>query len=250
MPARIQNEIHASDEIRSRAILALACTLILSGCATDSLFGAKTATTTAQAPSASFGDQFSNFFSGQPTKPATAGTATASADTPAEIDCPQVQVREGAGTYTQNATEGDQSALSLRWQATFAQNARECHVSAGMLTIKVGVEGRVISGPAGAPSNVVVPLRYALVQEGIQPKTIWTKFYPVPVNMTPDSGNVPWTHIQQDIVVPLPKSSELDAYVIYIGFDPNGLEAPKPAKPKPKSKTRTSSAAAASTPTR
>jgi hypothetical protein len=250
MPAKIQSENCASDKSCSRAILALTCTFMFSGCATDSLFGAKTATTTTQAPSTSFSDQFNNFFRGQPAKPAVAGTATATADAPADIDCPQVQVREGAATYAQNASDGDQSALSLRWQATFGQNARECHVSAGMLTIKVGVEGRVILGPAGAPSNVVVPLRYALVQEGVQPKTIWTKFYPVPVSLTPDSGNVPWTHIQQDIVVPLPKSSELDAYVIYIGFDPNGLEASKPAKPKPKSKARTSSAATGSSSSR
>jgi hypothetical protein len=209
----------------------VACMFALVGCATDSLFGSKPSS--AQT-SGSFGDQVGDFFRGQPAKTA--------ADTPADIDCPPVQVREGAGTYSQNASsDADPSALSVRAQATFGQNARECHVNSGILTIKVGVQGRVILGPAGAPGDFVVPLRYALVQEGIQPKTIWTKFYAVPTSLPPGSTNVQFTHVMEDIAVPLPKSSELDAYVIYIGFDPNGLETPK-AKPKPKPKARTSSA--------
>ena len=217
---------------RRLAPMVIACMFALTGCATD-LFGSRSSNVQ---PSASFGDQVGDFFRGQPAKTA--------ADTPPEIDCPSVQVREGAATYAMNASDdADQSALTLRAQATFGQNARECHVNAGVLTIKVGVQGRVILGPAGAPSGFVVPLRYALVQEGIQPKTVWTKFYAVPVNLPSGSTNVQFTHVMEDIAVPLPKSSELDAYVIYIGFDPNGLEQPK-AKPKPtsKPKARTSSA--------
>ena len=45
----------------------------------------------------------------------------------------------------------------------------------------------------------------------------------------------------EDMVVPMPKSAVLDAYVIYVGFDPGGLADPKP-KVKPKPKARTSSA--------
>jgi hypothetical protein len=225
----------------------------LTGCATDSLFGSKstpTATTTtptsstatssapASSSSGSFGDQFNDFFRGKPTK-------TAADDPPGPIDCPNVEVREGAATYAVNASDDDQSALTLRYQATFGEKARECHVNAGILTIKVGVRGRVILGPAGVPGNVTVPLRYALVQEGVEPKTIWTRFYAVPVNVSPGETNVQFSHVMQDIAVPVPKSSDLDAYVVYIGFDPNGLEQPKP-KAKPK-KARTSSASQLST---
>ena len=49
------------------------------------------------------------------------------------------------------------------------------------MTIKLGVQGRIILGPGGGPGQVDVPLRFALVEEGMQPKTIWTKFYQVPV---------------------------------------------------------------------
>jgi hypothetical protein len=220
--------------------------LALAGCATD-MFGSRPTTTgSTSPPQPGFGDKVSDFFRGQPEKTAAdSPQANTGGQANPLIDCPRVEIREGAGTYAQNVAEGDQSALGVRMQATFGQNARECHVNAGMLTIKVGVQGRVILGPAGAPGDLIVPLRYALVQEGIEPKTIWTKFYAVPVSVPPGNTNVPFAHVQEDIAVPMPKSSELDAYVVYIGFDPNGLSDSLKKKPSPKSKSkaRTSSAA-------
>jgi len=220
----------------------------LAGCSTD-MFGSRSPTTTGSTPSAmgGFGDKVGDFFRGQPEK-----TAADAAPDAASIDCPRVDIRQGAGTYSQNVPGGDQSALALRLQATFGQTARECHVSAGMLTMKVGIQGRVILGPAGTPGDVNVPLRYALVQEGVDPKTLWTKFYPVPVNVPPGQTNVPFTHVQEDIAVPLPKSADLDAYVVYVGFDPAGLtDVKKPrTNPQPKPKARTSSAAGGQVSTR
>ena len=54
-------------------------------------------------------------------------------------------------------------ALSLRYQATFVRAARECRVKGKDVNIKVGVQGRIILGPAGGPGELTVPLRYALV---------------------------------------------------------------------------------------
>ena len=56
---------------------------------------------------------------------------------------------------------------------------------AGNVVIKVGVQGRIILGPAGAPGQLTLPVRIALVKEGLEPKTIWTKLYMVPVVMPP-----------------------------------------------------------------
>src|SRR5438477_196396 len=83
-------------------------------------------------------------------------------------------------------------------------------VVAGNMTMKVGVQGRVILGPAGAPGVIEVPVRLALVQEGVEPKTIWTKGYRVAVNVPPGQSNVPFVHIEEDITFPLPKPAELD----------------------------------------
>ena len=107
------------------------------------------------------------------------------------------------------------------------------------MTMKVGVQGRVILGPAGAPGVIEVPVRLALVQEGVEPKTIWTKGYRVAVNVPPGQSNVPFVHIEEDISFPLPNASELSAYVVYVGFDPALVKEPE-KKPPPKNKPRPS----------
>jgi hypothetical protein len=98
--------------------------------------------------------------------------------------------------------------------------------------MRVGVQGRVITGPAGAPTQVDVPLRYAVVREGVEPKTITTKFRRFPVAMAPGATNVVFTDIEEDLSFPIPSTVDLDAYVVYIGFDDQGdrTERRPPAK--------------------
>ena len=84
-----------------------------------------------------------------------------------------------------------------------------------------------------------VPLRIAVVQEGIQPKTITSKFARLDVVVASAADRVAFTHIDPDLSFPLPQPiAILDSYVVYVGFDPVGAqqEKKKPAvKPKPKS---------------
>ncbi|HYC18237.1 MAG TPA: hypothetical protein VEC94_13600 [Pseudolabrys sp.] len=135
--------------------------------------------------------------------------------------------------------EGEPAAMDLRYQATILRTARECQVNAGIMTMKVGIEGRVITGPAGGPGTINVPLRIAVVQEGIQPKTITSKFARLDVVVASAVDRVAFTHIDPEISFPLPQPiAILDSYVVYVGFDPAGApqEKKKPAvKPKPKS---------------
>ena len=42
----------------------------------------------------------------------------------------------------------------LRYQAVISKMARECTINAGQITAKIGIQGRVIAGPAGAPPSV------------------------------------------------------------------------------------------------
>ncbi len=192
----------------------------------------------AAARSASFADRFRNLFGGGSDSAAVAqsGAPGAAQSGAADVTCPPTDIRQGAATLQMNAPGADQ-ALAVRYQATFARTARQCAVNAGTLSIKVGVQGRLILGPAGTPGDTTVPLRYVLVQEGIQPKTIWSKLYMVPVAIPSDQLNVPFTHVMEDMSVPMPPREELDRYVIYVGFDPQGAAQEKkpPRGPKPKS---------------
>jgi hypothetical protein len=168
--------------------------------------------------------------------------AQANAKTPGvnvQDDCPTVDVRTGAGTLANAAKSAEPTATDLRYQLTFVELARQCFIDSGTMRMRVGVQGRVIVGPAGAPPQVMAPIRYAVVQEGAQPKTIATKFRRVPVTLS--GGTTTFTDIEDDLSFPLPSVAVLQAYVVYVGFDeagdrsePKGRPAKKKAPPKKK----------------
>jgi hypothetical protein len=149
-----------------------------------------------------------------------------------DFNCPGVDYRQGAATYNiTDSKSAENAALNVKYLASFMKTARECDVHGDNVTIKVGVQGRVVVGPAGAPGTLTIPLRYALVKEGLEPMVVWTKFFPVTVTIPSTNLNVPFTHIEEDMTVPIPPAAELAAYVVYIGFDPESLKTPE--KPKP-----------------
>ena len=124
----------------------------------------------------------------------------------------------------------------LRFQATITKTARECDYNSGQITARIGIQGRVIAGPAGAPSSVQVPLRVAVVQGGVSEKTIATKAYQTTVTMT-ESGSEPFTLVAEDLVYPVPPGATGDSYIFYIGFDPQALKPERPPPRAPKKKT-------------
>lgn len=198
-------------------------------------FGMATGTSWAQSEPG-FLDRMKNLFS--------FGSSNATAEKPqnsptkaVDVACPDVDVRFGASTVTVHA-KGEEVATNVRYQATIAQMARECTSAGGNLAIKVGVQGRVLLGPQGGPGKLDVPLRIALVHEGPDPKTLWSKLYKVPVQIGQNEAQVNFVHVEEGLVVPMPaKPSDAEDYIIYIGFDPLGKEEKKPApkKRKPKS---------------
>jgi hypothetical protein len=213
---------------RSRRIIRLAplaaLTLAITGCSSSS-----------GGDGTSFSDRFNRAMSiGSTTAPAPAATTGAAAN----LDtCPNVDIRQGAGTIAINTNARDPQAMQLRYQISVAQTARECANVAGNLQIKVGMQGRMVLGPAGTPGTIEIPVRYALVEEGPQPKTIYSKLYRVPVNLAEGQPSVAFTHIEEAMSVPMPSPTVFDRYVIYVGFDPLGsAQERQPAKKRPAKK--------------
>ena len=207
---------------RRRAAVLIVGAGLLSGCSSPS-GGIGSAD-----PSPSFGSRFSSFFSS-----ATPGVSQPASPTPSapDIDCPGVDIRAGASTLNIAAKSGDATAGDLRYQLSFGQTARECIVQGSTMSIKVGVQGRVILGPMGGPGQVNVPLRYAVVREGPQPRTIVTKFKRLQVVVAPDQTYVQFIDVEDALTFPVPAGSEIDAYVVYVGFDEIGdKNEKKPAK--------------------
>src|SRR5881396_2853378 len=122
---------------------------VLCGCSLASSVGSSD-------DSPSFASRFTSFFSG-----ATPGVTQPHSPTPSapDVECPGVDIRTGASTMNVAAKVADATAGDLRYQLSFGQTARECAVQGGNLSIKVGVQGRVILGPMGGPGKVDVPLR-------------------------------------------------------------------------------------------
>lgn len=231
------------------AMLGMLAVLALAGCSSFGGSGGSTAPPSAAAPpppssDSSFASRVKSLFSGSSTSlaaaPSSAATPSSAAASAPEVECPPVEYRLGAGALTVNAPNVDNSALSVRFQGSFLQTARECVVRSGQLNVKVGVQGRIVVGPAGGPGPITVPVRYALVREGLEPRTVWTKLFMVPVTIQPGEPNTLFTHVEEEMTVPLPSAVELDAYVIYVGFDPDGAA---PAKPPPKAKPKSKTAA-------
>lgn len=193
----------------------------LAGC---SGLGSAPPATTGSGPatdtSPGFADRMSSMVFGPPAKP---GQGKVEPRDPPE--CPVIDVRQGASTVTVYGS-GEQAPTNVRYQATVAQLARECAILGPTMTAKVGLQGRVILGPAGGPGRLEVPIRFALVREGPEPRTIWTQFYRVPVDIPTGQTNVPFVHIDDKISFPTPSASEADAYVFYVGFDQQALRQP------------------------
>lgn len=186
------------------------------------------------ASSQSFTDRFKNLFGGKSEEapaPGAPAAPPAADEAPSGLSCPPVSIRAGASTY-QIAAPGKQPVGNdLRFQVTITRTARECSYNAGEITARIGIQGRVIAGPAGAPATIDIPMRVAVVQSGVQEKTIATKAYRTSVTMAED-GSVPFTLIAEDMVYPAPSGAIGDSYIFYIGFDPQAL------KPEPKSRRR------------
>lgn len=179
-------------------------------------------------------DRFKSLFGGksdEPTqpKPAPAPGQPAADD---DIDCPQVTVRAGASTYGVGATGKPAVGNDVRFQASITKMARECVRNGGEISARIGIQGRVIAGPAGAPNTVEVPLRVAVVQGGVGEKVIASKAYRTTVEMS-EGGSVPFTFVAEDLSYPVPSAAVADSYIFYVGFDPQAL-SPEPKARKKK----------------
>jgi hypothetical protein len=214
---------------RCGAAVLVVSAALLSGCSLASSVGSSD-------DSPSFTSRFTSLFSG-----ATPGVTQPHSPTPTapEVECPGVDIRTGASTMNVAAKTADATAGDLRYQFSFGQTARECAVQGANLSIKVGVQGRVILGPMGGPGQVDVPVRYAVVREGPQPKTVTTKFKRISVIVPPAQTHVQFVDIEEGLTFPLPSRSEVDAYVVYVGFDEIGdKNEKKPPKTAKKTTTR------------
>jgi hypothetical protein len=206
------------------AALAVAASAALAGCGGGSMFGSSPSG--GSSSGSSFGSRFSQLFGSKSQEASTSSTPSSQATENSDLTCPSVAIRFGASTLSVGLPGKPASGNDLRYQGSITRTARDCNLQGGQITARIGIMGRIISGPAGAPPTVDVPMRVALVQEGAPEKVIVTKAFRTTVTM--DSENTEFSLVAEDLTYPTPTEAANDRYVFYVGFDPAALK-PEPA---------------------
>lgn len=208
------------------AALAVAASTALSGC--GSMSGGSSGS---PSTSSSFGSKFSQLFGSNSQEASTSSSPSTQATQNSDLTCPSVAIRFGASTLAVGLPGKPASGNDLRYQGSITRTARDCNLQNGQVTVRIGILGRIITGPAGAPPTIDVPMRVAVVQEGAPEKVIVTKAFRTTVTM--EGENTEFSIVAEDIVYPAPTEAANDKYIFYVGFDPAALK-PEPARKRKK----------------
>jgi hypothetical protein len=128
--------------------------------------------------------------------------------------CPELRVVSGAELMRQYERGHEDDAKYVIWQASVGKTARECLWDLqGGLTLKIGVSGRVISGPKGGAATVPVPLKIAVVKN--KEAVLATEKFTID-GAIPAAGSGVFTQVR-DILVPSPGQDR--DYIIFVGLD-------------------------------
>jgi len=190
-------------------------------CALALLLGSASAAL-AQAASGE-GRSFLDRLFGGSSKPQAAAPAASAPGPRAEIRCPQVEIRSGTETMAVYDKAGESNPLNLRHQVTIRDLARECMQSETIGTARVGVAGRIVLGPKGAPGSYTVPLRIAVLRGGKD--SVFSNTVRVPVAIAPGQTSAAFDYVAEDVSWPLEPKDRLTRYLIFVGFDEKAPQA-------------------------
>lgn len=185
---------------RSGRLLATgALALGLSACSMGSMFS--------PAPSADASLQNAN-----PTQQELS-TAATNALPAIATECPPIKVRPGGEALFYYGKGKVGNARDLNYQAVIDKQSRNCVVSNGLITVKMGVVGRLLLGPAGNQTNVTVPIRFAVERDEVP---MFSEKYEIPVTLTPPSQSEEFVKVVENVAIPYTGGEQI---VIWVGFD-------------------------------
>ena len=107
-------------------------------------------------------------------------------------------------------------ARSLQYQGVIDESTRNCVVSNGLITVNMGVVGRILLGPAGNQTSVNAPLRFAVERNG---QAIFSEKYTIPVAIVPPAQSAEFVKVIENVAIPYLGGEEI---TIWVGFDTRG----------------------------
>jgi hypothetical protein len=140
-------------------------------------------------------------------------------EAPKNLVCPSIEVKEGGAAP--RVYSGGQESRNVRHQFSLGELARECRVVGTQLIMKVGVEGKVLLGPAGSPANFTVPVTIAVVAEGSN-KTVSSRNYKASASIPQGQSLSSFTIVSEDIAVPFINEAANMDYSIVVSIDGAG----------------------------
>ncbi|MET4632141.1 hypothetical protein ABIE08_000054 [Kaistia defluvii] len=165
------------------------------------------------------GNVVNNAIFGAPNKNLQNATIVSAANFGADVDCPPVAIKPGTEEFKVFAA-GKPDPLTganppVVYQATIIDTARECRKVEGGVNIKLGIKGRVASGPAGKAQTINVPIRI-VVMEG-RDKVLKSDLVKLPVVLSAPTFASDFSRIDESITVPLSENNT--DFHVYVGFD-------------------------------
>jgi hypothetical protein len=138
--------------------------------------------------------------------------------------CPKAIMRAGTETfdvYPDGMKDDDpEKPKKLRFRATITDIVRECNSAGPMLKIKVGVAGRVLSGPSGEAGSFQMPVRVALTRGN---EVLYSQLHDITAEVPAGRTNNTFSYVDGNIVIPKPDKENI---VVYAGFDAQRVDIP------------------------
>lgn len=190
--------------IRTMGALALAAAL--SGCGLGSFMGSDPTVTGATG----------NNLADAATSQAAIAQAAPSALPAIATECPPIKVRNGGEALFSYANNKIGDARALNFQAVIDKQSRNCVVSNGLITVKMGVVGRLLLGPSGEQQDFTLPLRFAVERDEV---AVFSQKYDIPVRVTPPNQSEEFVKVVENVAIPYLGGEDI---TIWVGFDPKG----------------------------
>lgn len=177
--------------------------LLLSACSMGNMFAPGPSSQTAQLQNAS-------------ATPAQISAASSNALPAIATECPEIKVRPGSEAlyYYGRGKVGD--PRSLNYQAVIDKQSRNCVVSNGLITVNMGVVGRVLLGPAGNQQSVELPIRFAVERDDV---AVYSERYSIPVSISPPNQSEEFVKVVENVGIPYLGGERI---IIWVGFDTKG----------------------------
>lgn len=171
----------------------------------------------ASAPGSDPADTIGNVFAFNSTRAPQQPAQAAPSTSTTEVICPIVDIKEGGAAHRVYSGRGT-SNNDVRYQFSIGQTARECSVQNGQIAMRVGVEGKVLLGPAGGSSSFNVPVSIAVRDEASQ-QMLSEKTYQVAVTIPSGQPHATFSVVSETIFVPLKRREANEDYLIIVGFE-------------------------------